>query len=213
MIIDIQVQYRTAWGERLIFDPEGMTPVEMTWNDRHRWTCQIEAEPGMLRYRYALCAGGLTLRTDLGHTLDVPAGFRHIDLVDTWNDCAPLDVNALPDPDQHGENFCLHALADLSPDLCLAVAGSGRLLGYWDKFHEMHQVRTGEWMLPLTVNPDMLPVDYKFVILEKTTRLIVAWENGPDRRFTTFPPAASRTVLVETVRNPLAPHSASLHAN
>lgn len=92
----------------------------------------------------------------------------------------------------------------------LAILGSHPALGDWNaaRYLPMEYVGRFDWMLSVNVDAILLPIEYKFVIVDDATRSLVAWEEGDNRKtdisFSTEPSTIpDGTVLVlygETLR-------------
>ena len=85
----------------------------------------------------------------------------------------------------------------------LAIVGSHPALGDWNaaRYLRMEYLGQHDWMLSVNVDAVLLPLEYKYVVIDDATNSLVAWEEG-DNRTTDglLPPDASAvpdgTVLV-----------------
>ena len=85
----------------------------------------------------------------------------------------------------------------------LAIVGSHPALGDWNaaRYLRMEYLGQYDWMLSVNVDAVLLPLEYKYVVIDDATNSLVAWEEG-DNRTTDglLPPDASAvpdgTVLV-----------------
>ena len=74
----------------------------------------------------------------------------------------------------------------LSSGQVLAVIGSHPALGSWNaaRYLPMEPAGMGDWMLTLNVDWMGLPLEYKYVVINKETHELVAWEEGDNRVLT-----------------------------
>ena len=65
----------------------------------------------------------------------------------------------------------------------VALLGSHPTLGGWNptRFLRMEYLGQCEWMLSVNVDSILLPLEYKFVIIDEQTNTLVAWEEGDNR--------------------------------
>ena len=79
----------------------------------------------------------------------------------------------------------------------LAVCGSHPSIGGWNvsRYVPMHYAGRSVWMLTLNVMGMLLPLDYKYVIVDDSTGTIAMWEEG-DNRVTADDRVADGEVLV-----------------
>lgn len=71
----------------------------------------------------------------------------------------------------------------LKPGQALAVCGSHPAIGGWNasRYVKMQYAGQTEWMLSVNVMGMLLPVEYKYVIVDDSTNSFVAWEEGDNR--------------------------------
>ena len=65
----------------------------------------------------------------------------------------------------------------------VAIIGSHPTLGDWNptRYLRMEYLGQCEWMLSVNVDSILLPLEYKFVIIDDQTNDLVAWEEGDNR--------------------------------
>ena len=65
----------------------------------------------------------------------------------------------------------------------LALLGSHPALGDWNsaRFLRMEYLGQADWMLSVNVDAILLPLEYKYVIIDDATNSLVAWEEGDNR--------------------------------
>jgi len=78
----------------------------------------------------------------------------------------------------------------------LAILGSHPALGDWNsaRYLRMESVGLFDWMLSVNVDAILLPLEYKYVIIDDETNALVAWEEGDNRTTAGLIPA-DQTVL------------------
>ena len=65
----------------------------------------------------------------------------------------------------------------------LAILGSHPALGDWNsaRFLKMEYIGKFDWILSVNVDHVLLPLEYKYVIIDDETNALVAWEEGDNR--------------------------------
>lgn len=65
----------------------------------------------------------------------------------------------------------------------LAIVGSHPALGDWNaaRYLRMEYLGQHDWMLAVNVDAVLLPLEYKYVIIDDATNALVAWEEGDNR--------------------------------
>ena len=65
----------------------------------------------------------------------------------------------------------------------LAILGSHPALGDWNasRFLRMEYLGRFDWMLSVNVDAILLPIEYKYVIIDDQTNSLIAWEEGDNR--------------------------------
>ena len=65
----------------------------------------------------------------------------------------------------------------------VAVCGSHPSIGSWNtsRYLQMQYVGSGEWMLSVDAMGWLMPVEYKYVVVDITNHSLVAWEEGDNR--------------------------------
>lgn len=213
-------------------DGDDQKAVQMHFLGGELWELEIELPDGSLgkdfTYRYIVKADNAAWRFEWGepHRFEVAAGCKDYLIFDRWQD-QPFDKpyysSAFVDGMLHREHRDTVAPARpgtldirvsapmVQPGQILAIAGEGKLLGDWDvtKAIRMSDARYPEWEAALPLSALTLPCEYKFVILDRATGEVVAWE-GRNNRSLDFTPAAdmaSQLVVKAGMRfvNPLAP--------
>ena len=65
----------------------------------------------------------------------------------------------------------------------VAIVGSHPALGSWNvaRYLRMESIGRFEWLLSVNVEAVLLPIEYKYVIVDDNTHAFVAWEEGDNR--------------------------------
>ena len=83
----------------------------------------------------------------------------------------------------------------------VAIVGSHPALGSWNvaRFLRMEPIGRFEWLLSVNVEAVLLPIEYKYVIVDDNTHALVAWEEGDNRTTDGLLPADQTMVPDGTV--------------
>ena len=203
MKLNVNIEYRTSWGESLdlciggrryplSYAGEGIWEAEIA-----KITLKKETE-----YSYELMREGKTVRTEWKkHLLVLPEGPapKAVSVNDMWIDRpadAPFYSSAFTGAifgrgksakraGQEGTNLQLQVMAaNIRPNEVLALAAGSEELGAWTKAIPFDDSHFPVWTLPLAVTG---PFAYKFVIADKETLSAIAWEDGENRWFGGMP--------------------------
>lgn len=94
-------------------------------------------------------------------------------------------------------------------DEVLAIGGGCDALGNWNPAEAlvMNDANFPEWEVNVEIKALDIPFEYKFIILKRDTREVVAWEGGDNRRFDIVPAQKNEVLVCAGLRfiNPLAP--------
>ena len=71
----------------------------------------------------------------------------------------------------------------LKPGQQVAVCGSHPAIGSWStsRYLPMEYAGDGEWLLTVNAQGWLLPIEYKYVVVDTNTHELVAWEEGDNR--------------------------------
>ncbi len=80
----------------------------------------------------------------------------------------------------------------------LAISGNQKVLGDWnpDKAVAMSDINFPEWQIELDFTKLNFPLEYKFVLIDKKTKSVVAWENNPNRYLASPEVKANETLII-----------------
>lgn len=208
MEVTFEIEYRTEWGQRLVWCGDGRR-IPMEYLPDGVWRCCVTLGAGVVEYGYEAEADGRTIRSEwrLHRQTVAPEGAERLTVCDRWLD-RPADspfyasaftraIFARPSRKRGAQTVCggvelqVEAPA-VRPDETLAVAGSSAELGGWERFAELDDRDFPRWRIRLE---GAEPFEYKFVRLDRRTRRPVAWEEGPNRRCDRVPTAGERIVV------------------
>ena len=199
MNLKFNIQYKTQWGQSVVLCVGGKSfPMNYTIGDV--WSCQpegIELKSGD-NYHYQIEEDGKVVRVEWQeHKLILSYETKPSLVVinDRWLD-APVDLPFYSSlftkavfRREVGENYSIATDANtlfvvdfpqIEPDKVLAIAGSGNILGSWDKIIPMRDKNFPQWQLELMVNT---PFEFKFLIADKESLTPLVWEDGENRIF------------------------------
>lgn len=237
MKITFNINYRTQWGESLYIcggipalgGGNDHAAPQLKYMGSGSW--QLEIETGVLpegfTYRYIVKTPDRAWRMEWGepHRFEGGGSATNVAVYDRWSDqpydkpyyssafvdgmlyrpfrSQPLKVEA------NNLNIRVHAPM-IAPDGILAIAGEGPALGNWDvkQAVRMNDAHFPEWEANIPLSGLEFPCEYKFVIINKKTGEIVAWEMRNNRVLDPVNIAPGADAIVESgIRfvNPLSP--------
>ena len=229
MKISFNIGYNTRWGETLhicgslpeLGGSEPTSSVEMKMKSPGLWSLDIEVAdmPEELRYFFIVRTESGPWRFEWGapHRLSRGRDIDRIVAFDSWHDMPadkPYYSSAFVDGmlrrnyrDQplhaHGGTVQFRVSAPMVlPDEVVAISGEGDLLGNWDQ-HEaliLNDANYPEWEINVPLEGLKVPFEYKFVILKRDTREIVAWETCANRIYGVADTGAGVQVVVDGIR-------------
>ncbi len=206
MKISFKITYRTEVGEQLGVMLEGTTsPLLLSTDDGEHWsgTHEVQLQSAtMVTYRYVVCRGVQTVRTELGR---LPHSFRlakqvgaHYVVSDTWRDLPyasylfssafSAQETAPAKPIEAGKSSGI-VIRAYCPCLSkkgqvLTMVGEGKTLGNWvpQKALQLTEVQPNVWHGILDTTELADAGAYKFVALKRDSLEVVEWEGGENRR-------------------------------
>lgn len=213
MRLNISINYHTNWGESLkivgsleeLGAGDESKALKMLSEDGSRWSIQLNLPDNSVEftYNYIVVAESGYVRHEWGpkRTLSLNKRIESYEIRDAWQNTPidkPLYSSAFTDGifsriDKanplavKGGTVTIKVFAPLiDRGQALAISGSSNALGNWDpaKAIEMNDSRFPEWSVVVDVNKATEPVDYKFLIIDKATRAVVAWEDRDNRTYT-----------------------------
>lgn len=216
MNLKFNIQYRTQWGQSVVLSiGENFYPMNYTIGDV--WSCSIEGidMESIGNYHYQIVKDGQVVRKEWGaHTFSLASvGEASLIVVnDKWID-SPVDLpfysslftdavfrRETQQTVEDSYNLNTIFLVDypqIEPDKVLGIAGSGNILGSWDRVIPMNDSDFPRWSLQLMVNA---PFEFKFVIADKESLKPLVWEEGENRIF--YPMVGRGEMAVEASMAP-----------
>ncbi len=236
MKISFYVDYRTNWGESVYLvgdiaelgSGDESKAVKLNLEGTQSWSLELEIADDTpdFSYRYIVRhENGYTKREwGVAHSFRRGRQAKTYEIFDRWQD-QPWDkpfyskvfvdcVNMRPEREKQlvPKNGVLNIRVQapmVKPDEVLAICGSCEALGNWDaaKAVVMNDAAFPEWDVNLEYKALDKPFEYKFVILNKATGSLVAWEGGSNRYFDIVPQQKNEVLVYSGMRfvNPLAP--------
>lgn len=224
MKITFNVDYRTAWGEWLYITGdidalaqgnEAEAP-KMEFDGNDKWTLTIEVPDDTIRFdfRYFIRHENGYTKREWGKPHHFVRGrqARTYEIFDRWQDQPwdkPYYASAFTDcvnrRDSRDEELLprsgyvmLKVQAPMvASDEVVAICGGCDTLGAWDagKALVMNDHEYPVWSINIEYKSLDKPCEYKFLILKKDTREVVAWEGGGNRVFNIIPDAKNAAII------------------
>lgn len=236
MKLIFNVDYRTNWGESLFLtgstDNLGCNDetlaIPMKLEGEQRWTAEVDIPDSVRQfsYSYLVKAENGETKHEWGpaHTFEQAGDVHRATIVDRWQDQPwdkPYYSSAFIDCIMHRNNREKPVVAApgmltltvgapmIHPDQVVAVSGACEELGHWDtsKALRMSDAEFPLWKVNIPLSGLNGKIEYKFLILNKNTGDVVAWE-GRDNRVLdvdTSDPHRSVTDAGQRLVNPLTP--------
>jgi len=223
------IEYFTAWGESLHMvgdvavlggGDEGRAAA-MTYSAPGLWTLEVDlpADAAAVRYSYMVkFPGGVRREWGEGHRLPIAPSLSSCTVHDRWSDM-PSDKSFYSSAFTDGifsrgkrrskavaparDTLVLSVAAPaVRPGQVLAVSGEGAALGDWnpDGAVVMSDAGFPVWSVALRTAGLKTPFEYKFVLLDRETHAVVAWEAGANRRFDGPPAGKGACTVVAGLR-------------
>jgi len=211
--IKFNIEYYTRWGQQVCIC--GSIPelgkgdenkaLELSTADGHNWGAQITLKKTKaIEYYYFIREGETTVRREWGKCRMLKTGNKKaFSIKDHWKDKPAHQYlyssvfiesvfahkkNDSTSTYKNG-NILLNVLCPyVEKNMQLVISGESEELGNWDlaKALPLTYVGEGEWEIVLDADKIHPPTDYKFVIIDASTKKAIRWEDG-DNRILNFP--------------------------
>ena len=209
MTVHFHIHYFTQPGQEIALcgntlptgDGNLLTAPAMYHIGEGHWELDLEHEPCEdLIYQYLVREGDRILRREWGRPrhLSLPPDATTVRVSDFWQ---PEPENALmasaafsdslltvPDAGQalsyEGGHLIINVFApQVRPSMRVGVSGDTNLLGHWDPRHAVSMLpgEYPEWRVSLDTATLPPVFHYKFVLIDRSTGQVVAWEWGEPR--------------------------------
>ncbi|MBO5444339.1 MAG: 4-alpha-glucanotransferase [Muribaculaceae bacterium] len=229
MKIKIQIDYHTEWGESLYIggtlpvlgasNLEKAAIMEMTAPDIWAIAFEVPDDVRSFEYTFVVKSEGKPWRLEWGapHRFEAGDGIAEYDIHSLWQDMPsdkPYYSSAFVDG-MLSRNFrdqplkprpgctLFRVLAPMvSPDEVLAVSGECKMLGNWQPEQALvfNDAYYPLWEVQLDMSDVTLPLEYKFLILDKKTRKVKEWEARDNRHLDFFPAGRDSILVLDGVR-------------
>lgn len=229
MKLKIHLNYHTTWGEALYIcgsipqlgNNDARQAAEMTLESPDSWEINLDLPEGTpeFTFYFIVKAPEKAWRFECGeaHVFTPGQGISLYDIFASWQDM-PADkpyyssafvdgmlarlyrdpkVPALPG------TISLRIWAPMiRPDEVLAVTGDPAVLGAWDprKALVLSDAAYPLWEVNIPLEYVKEPFEYKFVVLEKETLSVKAWEDSANRIFGITPVSPTERIVIEGLR-------------
>lgn len=216
MRLKIHIDYHTNWGEALFIsgslaelgnnDPLLAVPLEMTSPDVWSISLELPDSTSSFTYSFIVKADNKPWRQEWGepHRFEAGKGISYFDIHAFWQSVPSdkpywssafvsgmLSRNLRDNPifPRPGTVFFKVYAPMVRPDEVLAISGDCDELGNWNPanaavFNDAHYPL---WEIAIPVATLEFPIEYKFVILDKSTLSPRDWEARDNRRLDSFP--------------------------
>ncbi len=236
MNLSFNIDYRTNWGEAVYLTGNIPELGSGDWDKAVRlklegdqsWSVDVEVADNTPDFEYSYFIrheNGYTKREwGKPHRLRRARQSKFYEIYDRWQDQPwdkPYYSSAFIDcichrPEREKELTPKNGVLSITvaapmvkANQVLAISGSCPGLGEWEpkKAVVMNDANFPEWTANLDLSTLETPFDYKFVILDKASGEVVAWEGGENRNFAIIPARKNEVLVVSGMRfiNPMTP--------
>ena len=210
MKISFNVNYHTQWGETLYVcgdliqlgggDPNNALEMSLVSPDLWRADVDFSETPVAFDFFFVVKSKDKQWRFEWGkpHRFHGSSHLKEVKIFSSWQDMPndkPYYSSAFIDGilKRNKKEQPLTTLPDsiqfrisapmVFPDEVLAICGEGKFLGNWlpSKALIMNDSDYPEWSVNFPLKECKTPFEYKFVILKKDTKEVVAWETVNNR--------------------------------
>ncbi len=199
MNITVNVDYRTAWGERLVLITADGKRVDMSCSGS-KWVAMFSLPKSAKSISYhfeVLDSEGNTIRTEWGegHNYTLAADAKYLIVEDCW---AERPANRAFYTSMFTDTIFAHKAEQaaklttaalridieaptLSRGQALAIIGSTTQLGEWDTDHLRKMVHLGRGVWSVIIPSAESSAEYKFVVIDQNSGSVIRWEEGQNR--------------------------------
>lgn len=216
MTINIQLQYHTSWGMSVRLRI-GKRRIPMEYAFGGLWQILLSGKD--LRdgdsFSFEVLKDGQVIQKEWReHRFKAPKNHKNIIVRSRWQgkpDNSAFYASAFSDvifrrpdgasfrhpryEDPDAGNVCIRiAVPEVRSRQAVGLVGSGRELGDWQQVHLMSDADAPWWFIALNITQ---PMEYKFVIVDRESREIELWEEGPNHFFAEVPPEGTQLVIAD----------------
>ena len=236
MKLSFNIGYRTNWGESVYItgnipelgNGDISKALKLVLDGTESWSIEVETDDATPDFEYSYIVkhenGYIKREWGNAHSFRRGRSAKVYEIYDRWQDQPwdkPYYSSAFTDCICHRaerdkaltvKNGIVNIRVTapiVKSDEVLAICGGASAIGNWDTANAviMNDAAYPEWSVNLDMKGLEIPFEYKFVILKKETRELVAWEAGDNRRFNIVPAQKNEVLVVAGMRfvNPLSP--------
>ena len=216
MTVNIQLHYRTAWGEGIQLRL-GKRRIPMESSLGGLWQIMLSGRDihSGEHYTFEVVQDGKVVKREWRHhVFTAPVSQKNIIIRSYWKarpDNSAFYASAFSDvvfrrpdgssfrhPRKEGPslgNVCFRISApEVRSNESVGIVGSGKVLGEWQKVHLMSDGQFPWWFITMDIDE---PMEYKFVIADTKTKQIRLWEEGPNHFFAEVPPKDTQLIVAD----------------
>ena len=199
MNITVNVDYRTAWGERLVLVTADGRRVDMSCSGS-KWVAMFTLPKSAKSVSYhfeVLSSENQTIRTEWGdgHNYTLAADAKYLIVEDCW---AERPYNRAFYTSMFTDTIFAHeagqvaklATSGLRIDIeaptlkrgeALAIIGSTTQLGEWDTDNLRKMTHLGRGVWSVVIPTAESSAEYKFIVIDENSGAVIRWEEGENR--------------------------------
>ena len=204
MNITVNVDYRTAWGERVVLVTADGKRVDMSCSGS-KWVAMFTLPKSAKSIGYhfeVLDSEGNTIRTEWGegHNYTLAADAKYLIVDDCWAErphnrafyTSMFTDTIFAHEVQSAEKLAAAAMRidveapTLRRNEALALIGSTTQLGEWDTDNLRKMVHIGNSVWSVTIGAAESSAEYKFVVIDSKSGKVIRWEEGENRTLPYF---------------------------
>lgn len=223
MVVTFNLSYQTTWGQELhvsgscssLGELNDDKSIPMVYTGSGGWSLSLDLnEKQAFTYCYLLKRNGNVIRREYGKQRSFTPSGRSSSyrIYDHWQDIpAEKTLFSTPfteifnrhdriseKPKSFSKTLSIKVFAPMvASEHRMGIVGKSRGLGGWipENVIPMHCPNFPEWEVTLDASKISLPLEYKFVVLDKDGR-IVMWEQGDNRTFFLHPLVKDERVTI-----------------
>lgn len=228
MNISLHIKYQTNWGEeiRVVIDNQEFASnnlIKMNTSDGVNWNVELQNTEwnNTFYYKYIVWKDNQIVREEWSITKRQiqlsDEKNRTYKVYDIWKDLpedayyyssAFTEVFLARKHESYITEKCKKGIVikaiepRVNKNHCLAICGNQMTLGNWNPKNAliMSDINFPEWEIELDCENITYPFEYKFIIIDKKTKELIAWEEGDNRNIQEFT-QQNNEVIVMTENN------------
>lgn len=211
MKLTFKIQYHTVWGKQLFIVGSlpslgrdiRTKALAMNYIENGNWEASINIKKtAEFSYKYIVMDADMDYIEEWGtdRKVKLSDSFSEYFFEDAWRTngedktffssaftesliVRPKQNNTLPRIDSNKVlRFSIDA-PRIGKDLCFAIIGNIKQLGNWEANNAivMNDDNFPQWQAEIDASDIIAPIEYKYVIYNPERKIVVSWENGPNR--------------------------------